>query len=162
MERVSSALPLSQHQGSNFIIFHKICLTTAVKLVARHGQMFMLFKWGSKACWVNVIKESWGFLLCCFCSLSSRLPPCRSSCFLDETWAAGEGWRGGCRSWTQSSGVKILDYKRNVCVWLVSVLPDGTIHRWPVAHRFSECVFIKIIMRRGSVENTSQATPVAC
>lgn len=59
---MSSALPLSQHQGSNFIIFHKICLTTAAMLVARHGQMFMLFKWGSKACWVNIIKESWSFL----------------------------------------------------------------------------------------------------
>lgn len=59
---MSSALPLSQHQGSNFIIFHKICLTTAVMLVAHHSQMFMLFKWGSKACWVNIIKESWSFL----------------------------------------------------------------------------------------------------
>lgn len=59
---MSPALPLSQHRGSNFIIFHKICLTTAAMLVARRGQMFMLFKWGSKACWVNIIKESWSFL----------------------------------------------------------------------------------------------------
>jgi len=33
IELMYPALTLSQHQGSNFIIFHKICLTTAMILI---------------------------------------------------------------------------------------------------------------------------------